>query len=89
MVKRGQIKEDPESHTFRTEEECWEEIKKHEPFGWVITKDSKHPRHICAIYTTKEDLVLRFSDMPNKDFCVWLVEEHCTFLDGSPFRVNV
>lgn len=32
------IKPEPEYRPFANAEECWEEMKKHKPFGWVVSK---------------------------------------------------
>ena len=32
------IKPEPKYRPFRTQEECWEEMQKHQPFGWVKRK---------------------------------------------------
>lgn len=33
------IKPEPKYRPFKDEEECWAEMQKHQPFGWVKTKD--------------------------------------------------
>lgn len=30
------IKPEPKYRPFKSVEECWNEMKKHEPFGWII-----------------------------------------------------
>ena len=32
------VKPKPKFRPFRTQEECWEEMLKHQPFGWLKTK---------------------------------------------------
>ena len=32
------VKPDPRYRPFRTQEECWQEMLKHQPFGWLKTK---------------------------------------------------
>lgn len=61
---------------FASKEECLEEMKKHEPFGWLIKDDSCV--HVVEIYpngvsTADEDY----------DYIDGL--ECFTFLDGKPF----
>ena len=34
------IKPEPKYRPFKTEEECWDEMLNHQPFGWVISKNS-------------------------------------------------
>lgn len=33
------IKPEPKYRPFKDAEECWQEMKKHEPFGWVKTDE--------------------------------------------------
>lgn len=33
------IKPEPTYRPFKDAEECWQEMEKHQPFGWVKTKD--------------------------------------------------
>ena len=37
--KDYRIKPEPKYHPFANAEECWQEMKKHEPFGWVKTDE--------------------------------------------------
>ena len=39
------IKPEPKYRPFEDAEECWEEMQKHQPFGWIIEK-SNHIRRI-------------------------------------------
>ena len=41
--KRGKyrIKPEPKYRPFKSVEECWQEMQKHQPFGWVINKIDK------------------------------------------------
>ena len=34
------IKPEPKYRQFKTQEECWNEMLKHQPFGWVKSKKS-------------------------------------------------
>ena len=35
------IKPEPKYHPFEDIEECWQEMQKHQPFGWVRAKEDK------------------------------------------------
>lgn len=39
------IKQEPKYRPFKDVDECWEEMQKHQPFGWVENKNS-HRRSI-------------------------------------------
>ena len=44
------IKEEPEYRPFKSQEECWDEISKHQPFGWVKRIDTGAFAHISAVF---------------------------------------
>ena len=41
------IKPEPKRRPFNDADECWEEMQKHQPFGWVENKNS-HRRYILT-----------------------------------------
>jgi len=75
------IKPTPTYRPFANAEECWEEMLKHQPFGWV--KD-KSDGHYSVIMRVDDDLVINVDDFGMK--CVF---EHFSFADGSAFGVKV
>ena len=76
------IKPEPKYRPFNNSEECWEEMQKHQPFGWV--KNGKMKFNIACIRTDGiinnngiDDCWYRFKD------CFQL-----TFIDGTPFGIK-
>ena len=67
------IKPEPKYRPFESVEECWEEMQKHQPFGWI--------KHI----TTKKFLNLFIINL-NTDFKLCFITY--TFADGSPFGIK-
>ena len=76
------IKREPKYRPFANAEECWQEMKKHEPFGWL-----KH----------KTDDVYSFISKIDKDCCYFAVNVYWgfdtlfktkTFIDGAPFGIK-
>ena len=60
FVYKGQriqhrIKPELEYRPFKNQEECWNEMLKHQPFGWVINKTDKHFYLINFIYDCKQN----------------------------------
>lgn len=47
--KNYRIKREPEYRPFKDAVECWQEMKKHEPFGWVKDKQDGHYALITAV----------------------------------------
>ena len=52
-VEEYRIKPEPKYRPFKNAEECWQEMQKHEPFGWV-KKTCGHCNflHIMELYST-------------------------------------
>ena len=42
------VKPEPKYRSFKTTEECFEEMKKHEPFGWVVNEVGVY-KFICGV----------------------------------------
>ena len=76
------IKQEPKYRTFANAKECLEEMKKHQPFGWVKDKYSFCPIEMIAANFSKECI---------KCYETWFTPERMfkdsTFLDGTPFGV--
>ena len=71
---KHRIKPESEYRPFKNVEECWSEMQKHQPIGWLKTKTS------TLIYSTYEisensDWVYRFNTY--------------TFADGAPYGIKV
>lgn len=39
IPEKYRIKPNPNYRPFRNAEECWKEMQKHQPFGWIKSKD--------------------------------------------------
>lgn len=77
------IKQKPKYRPFKDAEECWAEMQKHQPFGWVKGKTDGLLYLITAI-VSKNDI--RVDEVFLSLDCI---EESCTFADGLPFGVKV
>ena len=73
------IKPEPKYRPFQSAEECWQEMQKHQPFGWVKTEAGEY-RFIDRV-TTEIHLVDQGKSY--SAFCGAL--ESFTFTDGTPF----
>lgn len=78
------IKPETKFRPFKNAEECWAEMLKHKPFGWVKEKVSKAFYCIGSfdvenIYVGTTNIIHSYADSL-KNF---------TFADGSPFGVKV
>lgn len=75
------IKPKPQYRPFKNQEECWKEMKNHQPFGWV--KMDGNYKNIVE-FTRKEEILV------NSGFYKWYYAcENITFADGTPFGMKV
>lgn len=75
------IKKEPTYRPFKNKEECWAEMQKHQPFGWVKDKESMVYHNINSL----NDIGIYLSS-ENYGFSKML--ELVTFADGTPFGIK-
>lgn len=80
------IKPEPKYRPFKDAEECWQEMLKHQPFGWVKDKGDGY-----------KVLITKVNDDKNTDYMSingnggWPLDEimdYYTFADGTPFGIK-
>ncbi len=79
------IKPEPKYRPFKDAEECWQEMLKHQPFGWV--KDKKDGHH--ALITAVDDDTCGMSLNGNAAWSLSGIMDLFTFADGVPFGMKV
>lgn len=88
------VKPEPKYRPFKDADECWQEMLKHEPFGWVKTIANIPELHnISAISPSAEFPVLLGIDLEEgeaREYSLKLSEMYdlYTFADGAPFGVK-
>lgn len=75
----------PEYRPFKDAEECWHEMAKHQPFGWIKGKEGWHHSLITSIIADEEEVYINGIS----GFVLDDIMEHYTFSDGTPFGVKV
>lgn len=75
------IKPEPTYHPFRNTEECWEEMQKHQPFGWLINSYGRF--EITGI--KKEGVCF---GVPNNFHGYEYLFTDYLFADGTPFGIK-
>ena len=94
------IKPEPKYRPFKTQEECWNEMLKHQPFGWIYSKNRSCYYCIISVEEDRIELPPREqsrSEGPIKEF--YLKNYHyffdealelfkITFADGTPFGIK-
>ena len=76
------IKPKPKYHPFKNAEECWEEMQKHQPFGWVkstLFKDLALVKRVTTLYVEINRDIIDYKDALEK----------FTFADDTNFGVKV
>lgn len=77
------IKPEPKYRPFKDAEECWTEMQKHQPFGWV--KDRNGSKFVIENVDSRG-----FVEVYDEGTCNFKeVFENHTFADGLPFGVKV
>ena len=76
------IKPEPTYRPFKDAEECWKEMQKHQPFGWVEWNDVRY--NIYVVSSTSVCLIN--GNCANMDFAY--AYQKLTFADGTPFGVK-
>ena len=76
------IKAEPTYRPFKDAEECWLEMQKHQPFGWVEWNDVRY--NIYVVSSTSVCLIN--GNCANMDFAY--AYQKLTFADGTPFGVK-
>ena len=78
------IKPEPKYRPFANAEECWQEMQKHQPFGWLKDKNDGHLTLITVV--DNEDMMVLSG---NKGWDFLGIFKTYTFADGTPFGVKV
>lgn len=80
--QRYRIKPEPKYRPFENKEECWQEMLKHQPFGWTKSISEKRFYFISKI----DDNGCFFSNNDNVSFKTLFASD--TFADGTLFGVK-
>ncbi len=84
--QRYRIKPEPKYRPFANADECWQEMQKHQPFGWVKDKEEGYKVTITRV---NDDENTGFMAINGKS--EWKLKEiiECyTFADGTPFGIK-
>ena len=69
------IKPESKYRPFQSQEECWNEMLKHQPFGWVIDENGDYS---CLLSINRY--------FEEKDFSFMFITYR--FVDGTPFGIK-
>lgn len=80
------IKPEPKCRPFKDAEECWNEMQKHQPVGWVKQINGKGIEVCIHCGVIKGDWILTAVDEVSFPFDG--MYNNYTFVDGTPFGIK-
>ena len=83
------IKPEPKYRPFKTQKECWNEMLKHQPFGWLKSKKNERHFSIGSVFWDNDfnDVYVTFAYDGMLSRSSKSVFEDFTFADGAPFGI--
>lgn len=72
-------KKEPTYRPFKNKEECWEEMQKHQPLGWICDRDS-----FSNIMSISDEEIETSSHLCSMGYAF----DDFTFADGTPFGIK-
>lgn len=76
------IKPEPKYRPFANAEECWAEMLKHQPFGWIKSKEDGS-RSLITLIISEENIDINCIGGFNSD----KIMKRFTFADGAVFGI--
>lgn len=82
------IKPEPKYRPFKDVDECWQEMQKHQPFGWIKGKEDGHYSMVTTVDAAAGE-GKKHIDISGDYLCSLDETMSCyTFADGAPFGVK-
>lgn len=81
------IKPEPKYRPFKSKEECWQEMLKHQPFGWLKNKKRESVILIGNVYMDKEVLIVWATNERDSNSASMVFNKY-VFADGTPFGIR-
>ena len=83
------IKPESKYRPFKNAEECWQEMQKHQPFGWVKNIEFEKYFLIDEVTSIFSDAQIHISAYEGKNWNSFsTVFYNNTFADGTPFGIR-
>ena len=83
------IKPESKYRPFANAEECWQEMQKHQPFGWVKNIEFEKYFLIDEVTSIFSDAQIHISAYEHKNWNNFSTVFHNnTFVDGTPFGIK-
>lgn len=85
--KKYRIKPKPKYRPFKDAEECWQEMQKHQPFGWVKYKEKLYGSTYHSIVGVDNEFAAVKNIDKIKEFSFKFMSNTYIFSDGTPFGI--
>lgn len=85
------IKPESKCRPFKDTKECWQEMQKHQPFGWLKPVNeciNKAKAINISSIGCDDEYPIKFTNDCDEYGFKYLCKE-CTFMDGTPFGVKI
>lgn len=81
------IKPESKYRPFDTQEECWNEMLKHQPFGWLKSIKKQEKVHIGRV-EDEDNILITLSINEGLNYSSSYLFDNYTFNDGTPFGIR-
>ena len=82
------IKPEPKFRPFKSQEECWNEMLKHQPFAFLSSANEYDWFSICRVFEEEGIPKITFASNPYSDYDMTKVFDTFQFADGKPFGIK-
>ena len=82
------IKPEIKYRPFKTQEECWNEMLKHQPFAFLSSANEYDWFSICRVFEEEGIPKITFASNPYSDYDMTKVFDTFQFADGTPFGIK-
>ena len=83
---RYRIKPEPKYRPFKTKEECWNEMMKHQPFGWLTSKKTDN-NALIGYVGGLNNIYISFIAGESEAYSAEMLFDNYKFVDGTPFGI--
>lgn len=87
--QRYRIKPESKYRPFIDNKECWNEMLKHQPFGWVRTMNAESDYYIIDGVLYSENLDCSVVTMAGESYDYKEMLDIYLFADGTPFGIKI
>lgn len=83
------IKPEAKYRPFKDKEECWQEMQKHQPFGWIKDKEDGHYSMVTTVDAAAGEGKKHIGISGGNICTLSETMNKYTFADGEPFGINI